>query len=77
MFQKYSIIPATQNKDEQLFSMVSRNTQPITRSIKAEMIDTKVVVGTAIRSHRFIFDYFDGDRSNSPDGARLVDPRLV
>ena len=55
IFQKYSIFPATQNKDERLFRMVGQNTGPHCRKIKAETIEKKVIVGSAIQKHGFIF----------------------
>ena len=59
LFRKYSIYPATQNKDERLFTMVGRNTVPQCRSIKVETIERKVVVGSAIQKRGFIFNYKD------------------
>ena len=59
IFRKYSIFPATQNKDERLFSMVGRNTGPHCRKIKAETIEKKVIVGSAIQKHGFIFNFND------------------
>ena len=56
LFRKYSIYPATQNKDERLFSMVGRNTGPQCRSIKVETIERKVVVGSAIQKRVFVRD---------------------
>ena len=47
MFRKYCVIPATQNADERLFSMVARNTGPLCRSIKISTIEKKVVVVSA------------------------------
>ena len=41
LFWKYSIFPATQNKDERLFSLVGRNTGPQSRSIKVQTIEKK------------------------------------
>ena len=73
LFCKYSIYPATQNKDERLFSMVARNTGPLSRSIKVETIERKVVVGSAVQKHGFIFDYTRAsslpDRDSSSDSA--------
>jgi hypothetical protein len=67
MFRKYSVLPATQNKDERLFSMVARNTQPLSRQIKSETIEKKVVIGSAIKNHGFIFNYLDGVDSSSDE----------
>ena len=39
--------------------MVGRNTGPQCRSIKAETIEIKVVVGSAIQMRGFIFNYKD------------------
>ena len=47
IFRKYCVIPATQNADEQLFSMVARNTGPLCRSVKISTIEKKVVVVSA------------------------------
>ena len=57
LFRKYSIFPATQNKDERLFSMVGQNTGPQCRRIKVETIEKKVVVGSALRKNGFIFNH--------------------
>ena len=65
LFRKYSIFPATQNKDERLFSLVGRNTGPLSRRIKIETIEKKVVVGSAIQKHGFIFDHQKGHESSS------------
>ena len=59
--------PATQNKDERLFSLVGRNTGPLSRRIKIETIEKKVVVGSAIQKHGFIFDHQKGHESSSSD----------
>jgi hypothetical protein len=40
LFRKYCVLPATQNKDEHVFSFVARNTQPLCRQIKVETIET-------------------------------------
>ncbi len=69
LFRKISIIPSSQNKDERLFSMVSRNTNPLCRSIKPETIERKVVVGSAIQKHGFVFNYMLGNDSSSSDEA--------
>ena len=71
LFRKYSIYPATQNKDERLFSMVGRNTGPQSRSLKVGTIEKKVVVGSAIHKNGFIFNYKDAkavNESSSDDG---------
>ena len=71
LFRKYSIYPATQNKDERLFSMVGRNTGPQCRSLKIETIEKKVVVGSAVQKHGFIYNYKDAKKPNessSDDG---------
>ena len=60
LFRKYSVFPATQNADERLFSMVGRMTRAQCRSIKVTTIEKKVVVGSAIHKHGFIFKYTDG-----------------
>ena len=57
LFWKYSIFPATQKKDERLLSMVAQNTGPLRRNIKVETIAKKVVVGSAVQRHGFVFDY--------------------
>ena len=44
IFRKYCVIPATQNADERLFSMVARNTGSLCRGIKISTIEKKVVV---------------------------------
>ena len=59
VFRLYSIIPATQNKDERLFSLIARNTGPLSRRIKPETIEKKVVIGLAVQKHGFIFNYND------------------
>ena len=38
---KFSIFPATQNKDERLFSMVGRTTGALSRNIRVETIEKK------------------------------------
>ena len=71
LFRKYSIYPATQNKDERLFSMVGRNTGPQCRSLKVATIENKVVVGSAIHKNGFIFNSNDAkiaNESSSDDG---------
>ena len=47
--------------------MVARNTGPLSRSIKTETIEKKVVIGSAIQTHGFIFAYADGVASDSDD----------
>ena len=53
--------------------MVARNTGPLSRSIKVETIERKVVVGSAVQKHGFIFDYAKAsslpDRDSSSDSA--------
>ena len=65
LFRKYSIFPASQNKDERLFSFVGRNTGALCRNIKVETIEKKVVVGSAIQKHGLVFDYRKGNDSSS------------
>ena len=65
IFRKFSIMPATQNKDERLFSMVGRNTGPLSRSIKVETLERKVVVGSAVQKHGLIFNFEKGNASSS------------
>ena len=73
LFRKFSIFPSTQNKDERLFSMVARNTGPLCRNIKVETIEKKVVVGSAIAKHGFVFHYKNGnDSSTSSEDADSV-----
>ena len=72
LFRKYSIFPATQNKDERLFSLIGRNTGALSRRIKIETIEKKVVVGSAIQKHGFIFDYQKGHDSSSSDDESFV-----
>ena len=67
LFRKFSIYPATQSKDERLFSMVGRNTGPLSRSIKVETLEKKVVVGSAIQKHGFRFHFKNGCNSSSSD----------
>ena len=50
IFRKYSIFPATQNKDERLFSMVGQNTGPHCCKIKAETIKKKLLSALPFRS---------------------------
>ena len=73
LFRKYSIFPATQNKDERLFSLVARNTGPMCQRIKVDTITKKVVVGSAVQRHGFIFDYTkactQADNDSSSDSA--------
>ena len=68
LFRKFSIYPATQNKDERLFSMIGRTTGALSRNIRVETIEKKVVVGSAIQKHGFIFHYKNGVESDSNDG---------
>ena len=68
LFRKFSIFPATQNKDERLFSMVGRNTGALSRNIRVETIEKKVVVGSALQKHGFMFNYKNGVDSDSDDG---------
>ena len=37
--------------------MVAQNTGPLRRNIKVETIAKKVVVGSAVQRHGFVFDY--------------------
>ena len=67
IFRKYCVIPATQNADERLFSMVARNTGPLCRSIKISTIEKKVVVGKAIANHGFRFHFNGANASSSGD----------
>ena len=67
LFRKFSIYPATQSKDERLFSMVGRNTGSLCQSIKVETLEKKVVVGSAIQKHGFKFHYKNGYVSSSSD----------
>ena len=59
IFRKYNVYPATQNRDERIFSMVARNTSSQCRNIKVDSIEKKVLIASAIRSNGFIFDYAD------------------
>ena len=70
LFRKFSIFPATQNKDERLFSMVGRNTGALSRNIRVETIEKKVAVGSALhlQKHGFMFNYKNGVDSDSDDG---------
>ena len=71
LFLKFSIFPATQNKDERLFSMVGRTTGALSRNIRVETIEKKVV-GSALQKHGFMFHYkngVDSDRDDGDDGA--------
>ena len=65
LFRKFSIFPATQNKDERLFSMVGRTTGALSRNIRVETIEKKVVVGSALQKHGFMFHYKNGVDSDS------------
>ena len=71
LFRKFSIFPATQNKDERLFSMVGRTTGAFSRNIRVETIEKKVVIGSALQKHGFMFHYKNGVNSDSDgdDGA--------
>ena len=64
LFRKYSIFHAPQNKDEGLFSMIEQNTTSLCQSIELETIEKKVVVGSAIKQHGFIFHSND-DKKNA------------
>ena len=59
VFRKYNVIPATQNRDERIFSLVARNTSAQCRNITVDSIEKKVIIASAIRSNGFIFDYTD------------------
>ena len=65
--RKYSVFPATQNSDERLFSMVNRNAGALSQSIKIETVEQKVVVGSAIQRHGFVFHYKSGTVSSSDE----------
>jgi hypothetical protein len=67
LFRKYSVFPANQNRDERIFSMVARNSQPMCRNIKVETLEKKVLVGSAIKTNGFVFNYCDGVDSSSSD----------
>ena len=69
VFRKFSIVPATQNKCERLFSLVGRITGPLSRNIKVETIERKVVVGSAVQKHGFIFNFEKGNDSSSSEEA--------
>ena len=49
------------------FSLVNRNTGALSRCIKIETLERKVVIGSAIRKHGFIFHYKNGNTSSSDD----------
>ena len=53
--------------------MVARNTGPLRRNIKVETIEKKVVVGSAVQRHGFVFDYKKSrsqpERESSSDEA--------
>ena len=68
LFLKFSIFPATQNKDERLFSMVGRTTGALSRFICVKTIEKKVVVGSVLQKHGFMFLYKNGVDSDSDDG---------
>ena len=57
LFWKYSIFPAIQSKDKRLISKVAQNNGQLHRNIKVETIAKKVVVGSAVQRHGFVFDY--------------------
>ena len=38
LFRKYCVYPATQNRDERIFSMVAQNTNPLRRSIHVDSV---------------------------------------
>ena len=40
--------------------MIGKNTGPLSRRIKVETIERKVVVGSAVQQHGFVF-YFNAD----------------
>ena len=67
LFRKFAAFPATQNKDERLFSMIGRTTGSLCQSIKVETIEKKVVVGSAIQKHGFRFHYKDGHEISSDE----------
>ena len=67
IFRKYCVFPSTQNRDERIFSLVSLNTQARSWRIQVDTIEKKVVIGSAIRSNGFIFDYKRGRDSSSDD----------
>ena len=75
MCQRYSLgntpsILQRKSKDEQLFSMLGQNTGPLSRRIKTEKIEKKVVIGSAIQKHGFAFNYNDcNDNCSSSDEA--------
>ena len=48
--------------------MVGRNTGPQNRRIKVETIEKKVVVGSAIQKHGFIFNYNDAGKNVESSG---------
>ena len=67
LFRKYCVFPSTQNRDERIFSLVAQNTRPQCRRIKVDTIENKVLIGSAILSHGFIFNYKDGNDSSSDE----------
>ena len=48
--------------------MVGRNTGPQSWRIKVETIEKKVVVGSAIQKHGFIFNYNDAGKNVQSSG---------
>ena len=68
VFRKYLIFPATQNADERLFSLVGKMTRPQSRRIKTTTIEKKyIVVSSTIQTHGFIFNYLNGNETNSSE----------
>ena len=65
LFRKFAAFPATQNKDERLFSIIGRTTGSLCQSIKVETIEKKLVVGSAIEKHGLRFYYKDGHENSS------------
>ena len=55
--RKYAVYPATQNRDERIFSMVARNTTALCRNITVDSIEKKVLIASAIRSNGFIYNH--------------------
>ena len=60
LFLKFSIFPATQNKDERLFSMVGRTTGALSRFIC--VLEKKL--SSKEQKHGFMFHYKNGVDSN-------------
>ena len=44
-------------------------TRPLSRNIKVETIERKVVVGSAVQKHGFIFNFEGGHESSSSEEA--------